>query len=145
MKAFGHSSSAFFIVLFYRSIPHQLCYMDNQITVKDMLKEMETGDPFSIKYITFDRQRKKGGHIEQYKEAVLLIKPVLVIQPESEGRSPTLIEQKKKKLERLRKRPNHKEWYTRNIQLMVNGHPTGERRKIHPPLVVLFNNKIVVA
>lgn len=117
--------------------------MTNQITVKGKLAQMETGDPFSITYITFDRQRKKGGQVQAYTEAVLVLTAERrVEQPQ---RAQTSRERKQAKLQHLKKAPHHHKWYTRNIQLLVNGHPTGERRKIHPPLVVLFNDKIVVA
>jgi len=119
----------------------------NQITVRDMLAAMETGSPFSITYVTYDRQRKRGGRIEQYSEAVLLQRPEDSPTPPagSGPRPPTEIERKRMQLEQLRKNPNHGKWYTRNIQLMVNGHPTGQTRKIHPPLVIYFNDQIVVA
>lgn len=117
----------------------------NQITVRDMLAKMETGSPFSISYITYDRQRKRGGRIEQFTEAVLLQRPEEDTTPLPGQRMPTPTERKRIKLEQLRRDPNHHKWYTRNIQLLVNGHPTGQHLKIHPPLVILFNDQIVVA
>jgi len=119
--------------------------MTNQITVKAMLSQMESGDPFSITFVTFDRQRKKGGKVHTYGEAVLVLTTKVAKKASEVDRAPTSIERKKAKLETLKRAPNHHKWYTRNIQLLVNGHPTGERRKIHPPLVITFNNKIVVA
>ena len=95
----------------------------NQITVRDMLAKMETGAPFSISYITYDRRRKRGGRIEQFSEAVLLQRPEEEPTPLPGQRMPTNRERKRRQLEQLRKDPHHHKWYTRNIQLLVNGHP----------------------
>ena len=128
----------------YSNLWSHLCPM-NQITVRDMLAQMETGALFSISYLTYDRQRKRGGRVEQYSEAVLLRRPEERTAPTAGERTPTTIERKRKQLAQLRRNPQHHRWYTRNIQLLVDGHPTSQHRKIHPPLVILFNSQIVVA
>lgn len=116
----------------------------DQITVRDMLSEMETGEVFSLTFVTYDRKRKRGGRIEDIAQAVLLRHDPEATNDIFAGRPATPREKKVQQLAELRRSPQHHKWYTRNIRLLVNGHPTGEIRKIHPPLVALFNDKIVV-
>lgn len=112
------------------------------ITVAQVLKEMETGQPFRLSFVTYDRNRKSGGELKEV-EAVLE-------QPKNDGeeetpageRPPTPHEANLLKLHT--KNPQHQKWYTRNIRLTVDGHPTSETRKVHPPLFVEFNGKKVV-
>lgn len=96
---------------------------------------METGEVFSCKVVSYDRKRKKGGEIMEYAEAIL----VQNTKKESKARPKTLREQQVERLTEIKKAPNHREWYTRNIQLLQNGHPTSLIKKIHPPLIVEFN------
>lgn len=117
----------------------------DQITVKDMLAQMETGKVFSLTFVTYDRRRKRGGSIEDIAEAVLLQHDPTATNEIFANRPATPHEKKVQQLAELRRAPDHHKWYTRNIRLLVNGHPTGEIRKIHPPLVTRFNQKTVVA
>ncbi|PHN06942.1 hypothetical protein CRP01_09000 [Flavilitoribacter nigricans DSM 23189 = NBRC 102662] len=110
-----------------------------------MLATMETGRPFSLTFVTYDRKRKCGGRIEDIAEAVLLHRDPESTTDTFANRPATPHEKKVQQLAELRRDPGHRKWYTRNIRLLVNGHPTGEIRKIHPPLVAIFNQKIVVA
>lgn len=111
------------------------------ITLQEMLKEMKTGQPFSCTVVTYNRRREKGGRIVSYAEA-RLYQPKLEQQA---TRAATRVEQLREELRSSHsRRPNHGKYFTRNIQLLVNGHPTSEIRKLHPPLVVIFNNKIVL-
>lgn len=116
-----------------------------QITVKDMLSEMEAGLPFSMTVVSYNARHKEGGKVMQYGEAVLLAE-----QPREEagasGRQPTQAESWAERKEAAkRKAPAHRKWYTRNIRVLQDGHPTSIIRKIHPPLVVIFNGKTVTA
>lgn len=110
--------------------------MNNQlITTKKMLEIMETGATFSMRWVTYDRKRKKGGRILEVKEARLT-------QPRKKrerGRPLTQIERKK-----IFKAPNHRKWYTRNLVVLQNGEETSEVVKFHPPLVIEFNNYTVI-
>jgi len=115
----------------------------DQITVKDMLLEMESGAPFSMTVVSYNARHKEGGKVIEYAEAVLLS-----TQPRegAAGRGATQVEEWQGRKEAAkRKAPNHRKWYTRNIRVLQNGHPTAIVRKVHPPLVILFNQKIVVA
>lgn len=116
----------------------------NQITERDMLAQMESGQPFAITVITFDEQRKRGGEIVEYPE-------VQLVQAEKKAISTVKRSLTPEELRRMRaadnpdgRDPNHQHWYTRNVRVLQNGHPTGIIRKIHPPLVVLFNSKLVM-
>ena len=112
----------------------------NQITTRKMLQEMQNGEPFTITVTTFDKRRKeKSGKVINY-EGILCKKEE---KPDIEGRPLTQHEAKKDELERLRRNPNHYDNYTRNLQVCVNGFPTSERRKFHPPLVSRFNGMVV--
>lgn len=107
-----------------------------------MLATMANGDPFTITTIGFDKRRpQKSGRLHTFEG-------ILCQQDEEEkkveGRSQTPMEQAITELETLKKNPNHHDHYTRNLELCVNGYPTGERRKFHPPLVWQFNGKTVV-
>ena len=115
----------------------------NQITVKEMLEDMDTGADFSISYIKYDRNRKKGGERIDVLQAQLL-------QPDKEekvGRGKTPLEELKQRTAQVKagRDPRHMKWYTRNIRILQDGAPTSLVHKIHPPLVLLFNDQIVVA
>jgi hypothetical protein len=108
------------------------------ITIKEMLRVMESGETFSIdKAVSYDRKRKTGGDIIEYPEARL----VQAEQEPTSDRPLTRVEQLKKQKARV---PRHRKWYTRNIRLCIGGHPTGQIRKVHPPLILEFNGKTVV-
>lgn len=96
-----------------------------------MLKEMETGAVFSFTVISYDRKRKTGGQVVSYDEARLY-------QPEQ--RKSFSLKTRVGSISTSR-RPNHRNWFTRNIQLLQDGYPIDMIRKIHPPLVVAFNGK----
>lgn len=108
-----------------------------------MLSAMETGAPFSIKVCSYDRKRKKGGEWKEYPEAVLV--SAKDNQDDSQNRKLTALEQVRKELDApLRRNPNHRKHYTRNIRILQNGHPTGMIVSIHPPLVDEFNGQTLL-
>jgi len=116
------------------------------ITIREILQQMEKGDIFSIKFVKYDRSRKKGGEIRHFPEAVLHTKSHDdEVTQAAMGRPLTVVEQKMKDLNALKaKQPNHHQNYTRNLVLVQNGHKTSEKRKFHPALVLEFNNLQVV-
>lgn len=112
---------------------------ESSITVREMLAFMATGALFSLQGVTYNRRAKKGGgKIYEYPECML----AQATPGEKIDRPATHKEQSKQRVQKYA--PNHSMWYTRNIIICQNGHPTTMIRKIHPPLVVYFNGKIVV-
>lgn len=116
------------------------------ISTKQMLAEMETGKPFSIKRVSYNRSKKTGGLITFTEEAILYTKKKADQDAQDRvGRPLTVVEQKQKELQELKaKQPNHRKWYSRNMVLCVDGHPSSIIRKFHPPLVLEFNGIKVV-
>ena len=119
--------------------------MANIITVAQALKQMETGNPFTLAFVKYDRRRRTGGELREI-EARLCISDKKKAPPVVEGREMT---PRERKLHELKypdnsRNPNHRHWYTRNVEITVNGHPTGEIIKVHPPLFVEFNGMRVV-
>ena len=113
------------------------------ITVGQMLKQMETSIRFSITVISYDRKRKTGGEIKESPEACLVMADKEKLE---RGRPKTAEEQEREgQMLSAEKKPAHYLWYTRNIRLLQAGTPTALIRKIHPPLVVEFNGKKVIA
>lgn len=110
--------------------------MGRVITTKKMLERMDTGRPFSMRWVTYDRKRRKGGRILEVSEA-RLTQPG---QQRKAGRPLTPIE----KTKAAGKRANHRKWYTRNIAVLHQGEETGEIIKFHPPLVLEFNGMDVI-
>jgi len=106
------------------------------ITMKEMLETMESGNPFSVSFVTFDRQRKTGGKVRQIKQAILNKH----IQKDS---SSTDEQPKPQKKERVResRNPHHFENSTRSIRILVNGCKTSTVKKLHIFLVLKFNDK----
>jgi len=115
----------------------------NQITVRDMLEQMETGMPFSLTYVTYDHNRRKGGKLISYMEAKLAKHDEIA----KKNRGRTTVEDTRARKQRIKegRDPRHQKWYTRNITILQNGTTTSLIKKIHPPLVTIFNNQIVVA
>lgn len=108
------------------------------ITIKDMLKEMESGRVFSLSVVSYDHKRGTGGELINYPEAVLLTNKA---SQKTATRPPT----RKEKLEiAIKKNPRHSHWYTRNIRICSNGVPTSIIKKIHPALVTLFNGEKII-
>lgn len=124
--------------------------MKELITVRDMLKLMESGISFSIRGNTYNRRDKSGGELFHYPECQLLTEansPPTASTSTAEVQRPlTAAEQGlPSSTATPRKRsPDHRKWYTRNVRICQAGQPTGIIHKIHPPLIQEFNGKIVV-
>ena len=118
--------------------------MAAEITIADCLKELETGKIVHLGVWTYDRKRGKGGELDTFECQLItgLEKPhavmgrlltdaeMLLSGPDDFDDDNALHHSKK---------PNHYEWYTRNVRIVVNGHPTSIIRKIHPPLIARFD------
>lgn len=104
---------------------------------------MESGQAFSLKVVAYDRKRKSGGQIKDYPEAVLLQveEDEIVSEDIFRGNRPNT--QKEAQQIRMVKEAHHRKWYTRNIRILQNGHPTSIIKKIHPPLIIEFNGQKV--
>lgn len=112
--------------------------MDNIITIAECLKRLEAGEKVFLEVYQFDRKRKKGGKIDSFdcvllknegipvgEDGVMIIGSVGVENTEGPLRD--------------KRNPNHRIFYTRNVRILINGHPSGVVRKIHPPLIRSFN------
>jgi len=139
--------------------------MPQFISIKQMLSYMATGDLFSISYVTFDKQRKKGGRIEEFVQARLLMPKAnrtdtmhgvendqeasSAVASTKVGRPLTAHEQNLQIIAQANsdtaRKPNHSQHHTRNIQIFQEGKPTSLIRKVHYPLVLTFNDAVVVA
>lgn len=109
-------------------------------TYSDILEWMESGRPFSLRYVTFDRQRKRGGQVKYISEAEM-------VQAEEEERRARKIKGRPLTLEEIARltapagrNPNHSYHFTRNVRILENGRPTSLIRKVHIILITEFNN-----
>ncbi len=105
---------------------------------KQILSYMESGRTFTAKVVTYDRSRQEGGELIELSGRML--RPEEDIRHKG-GRSLTREERRKDSIIGLRRNPNHRRWYTRNIQLYSDGIPTIVIKKIHIPLIVEFQGQ----
>jgi len=117
--------------------------MKDHITIGQMLKIMHSGEQFSVTLIKYDGNRRTGGQVRHYAEARILKGD----EEKAKAQRPKTAEElsRESEIERVEKKPSHYLWFTRNIRLMQDGADTALIRKIHPPLVIEFNGKMVVA
>lgn len=109
---------------------------------------MHSGALFSARVIRFDRRRK-----EKNGQVIEIIQGKLVWGDGGSDRKERLSERSPTPLERelsgmdeeLRKNPNHRQWYTRNVREYVDGRPTETIIKIHPLLIIEFNGVTTTA
>jgi hypothetical protein len=102
------------------------------ITLKEVLGWMDSGEPFSIAFVTCDQHRGTGGEL---------------IEVEKAFKASWLSPADRKKMDKLQpasqmlqRNPRHYENSTRNIVLANNS----DIRKLHIRLIRKFNNKIVL-
>ena len=88
---------------------------------------MNNGKPFTCEYITFDENRKTGGDCRRIQAVVLNKKGE---RPLTDNEKKTTIKKKKR--------------YTRNVQMLVDGHPVDQIRTLHIPLIIKFNGESVI-
>lgn len=100
------------------------------ILFKDMLTYLDSGQPFSLSFVTYDKKRDTGGEWINVKSAVKFM---------AKGHQTKSIEAAQPSFTMLSKNPKHFENSTRNIKLQ-----NGEIRKVHIRLIRLFNNKTVI-
>jgi len=98
------------------------------ISLQECLRQIHTGKPFDITFVTADMQRKTGGVIKIYQNCTLSQKSG---GKQRNGKGKNWIVPPKA--------PHHYENATRNIRL-----PNGDIRKIHIRLITEFNGFKVV-
>lgn len=115
------------------------------LSMKECLKKMDDGEVFSVKWVTYNRQKKTGGRLEECLEARLKQKSFRKPTPETEAKIAERNKHRKTKYasDWTLKNPQHRKWFTRNIEVMFDGHATGQILKLHPPLIIEFNGKTV--
>lgn len=93
---------------------------------------METGKPFSMTFVAFDRARKKGGQIKRVHSAIL-----------ENANRPKLPSKNKTSATNPKKNPNHWDNQTRAFRHLVDGVPSAGIRKFHIFLLTEFNGEPV--
>lgn len=105
--------------------------MEDTITIKEMLRFMESGRAFSLTVVTADTKKGTGGELLFFPSATCTQYSV------SDGTRLTASVMKKAATDG--KRPNHNAHFTRNILL-----PDMRVRKVHVDLITRFNGKKVL-
>ena len=121
------------LLSFHSRLPNAIFVpVQETITLKEALDWMDSGEEFSISFITCDVRKGTGGeliHVEKAVKANWLspadLKKQAHLQPQSRI---------------LKKDPRHFENSTRNIRLVSNS----EIRKVHIRLIRKFNGKTVL-
>lgn len=103
---------------------------DDSISLKEVLKYMDTGHPFSICFVTCDTKKGTGGEWIEIKNC----RKHMHLSAEKLRRL-----EKAQPVSGYKKDPKHYENSTRNLKL-----PNGEIRKVHIRLIRKFNNKTVL-
>lgn len=116
--------------------------IDDILSIKDVLKLMDSGKIFSVSAVTWDTRRmENSGDIKQYDEAILLVH---LDKLEGYGERPlTKVERLQSITGQVRK-PNTEIHFIRDIQPLTGGIPMGHPVRIHPRLILFFNNKKVM-
>jgi hypothetical protein len=108
------------------------------IMLSEVLEHMQSGKVFSCTCVAYDRQRRSGGHLFEVPEA-----RIWTPRPAPGARAPTRMEELRYNAGTPRS-PRHGQHFTRNIEIYQDGHSTGIIRKIHPPLITVFEGREVV-
>ena len=93
---------------------------------------MDTGEVFSIKFVTFDKKRKRGGALKYYPECKLLKS-----EPKNNTNTTKSVRAKKSTS------PNHWDNATRNLKVLINGQEMASNKKLHIFLILELNGKRV--
>ncbi|MFN0276748.1 MAG: hypothetical protein ACKVPJ_13460 [Chitinophagales bacterium] len=101
------------------------------IALAEILRIMDEGETFSIRWVKYDRKRDTGGDVVELKFAKKIGK-------NSEGDEKRFVATKKGK-KVISRNPDHFKNFTRNIKNMANG----KTIKIHCRLITFFNGKRV--
>src|SRR5699024_9871092 len=113
-------------------ILHDIRNMDPRpvILLPDVLRELDSGEPFDMKFVKADRRRGTGGEIVEVRKWVK-------VQTEERASAYTTMPSGGGK----NKRPNHHHHKTLNIMNLRN---PKTKRKVHIRLICEFNGKQVL-
>ena len=100
-----------------------------QISLKQCLKLLESGDWVNIRYITADIIRKTGGKVIELSQCKILKKKQVNVEVAAVYSYSSNVP----------RNPMHNEHFTRNVEL-----PNGMIRKVHPILITHINGNEVV-
>ena len=89
------------------------------LSIQEALKIMESGKPFAVRVVSYDRKRKSGGAIKFYSELVTT-KTASEFHPKLEKQNTP-----------ASKAQNHHENFTRNFFQCINGVPTSCIKSLH--------------
>lgn len=103
------------------------------VSISSVIKQIKTGKPFELTWLTYDKNRKTGGEVRTAQARIASLKT------DRQIKSVSYETQTNKKS----RKPQHHEHGTYNIELLSDGHPTDIIRKIHWMLIVVFNGKKV--
>jgi hypothetical protein len=106
--------------------------MRDIISLRDATRAIDAGEVFTCTVVKYDRKRKTGGEI---------VELTAQLAATAYDRPHTKYESNKLEVARAQ---NHHDNYTRNVCIVVEGTTTGMIRKMHPPLMLTFNDKIVM-
>lgn len=98
----------------------------------DVLKLMDTGDPFDLVFCTCDRHKGTGGEVIEVRQWVK------VTEEQLRKSGSKII---RKTVEKLHRDPDHRRNKTINIRDLRNPNRV---RKVHVRLIGFFNNKRVI-
>jgi hypothetical protein len=101
------------------------------ITIKDCIRVIRSGAVFSATVVTFDVARKTGGDLFSFEGVAAKPLPL----SGAVGETP---------ITKREVAQNHSDNFSVNIRMVVAGVATDLVRKIHPPLLVRFNNIEVI-
>jgi hypothetical protein len=111
------------------------------LSFKEVLALMDKAEPFSIQFVTYDQRRPENtGEIRQYDEALLLVHAGKLYGSE---RGQTRMESVSTTQGTPRK-PNTTDFFIRDIQPLTGGIPVGHPVRVHPRLILFFNQKKVM-
>lgn len=107
------------------------------ISFREILRIIHSGQTFSCTVVTYDKKQKRGGQLREYRGVLLQRDPMPKLRPST----PQELEDYDRQIKRD---PNHRLHYTRNIRLVTaDGFKTQVIKKIHIPLIVEFNGQKV--
>ena len=108
------------------------------LSFKDCLRIMDSGQTFSIAFGTYDAKRTDNtGEVRRFEEAILLAHIAKTMQRKPQTAGETLETPKPKTVD-------SKTHFIRDIQPLTGGIPIGHPVRVHPRLILFFNEKTVM-